>query len=93
MRRTLIQWLHGFVPQPLAAGRFDAVHSVIGAGFGLLVAALTTRVLDPSLAAWLVAPICASSVLLFCAPSSPIAQPWSVLGGNTVSSLVGVACF
>ena len=93
MRRTLIQLLHGFVAQPLAAGRFDAVRSVIGAGFGLLVAALTTRVLDPGLAAWLVAPIGASSVLLFCVPASPMAQPWSVLGGNTASALVGVACF
>jgi len=93
MRDTLIQWLHGFVPQPLATGRFDVVRSVIGACVGLLAAALTTRALDPSLAAWLVAPMGASSVLLFCVPASPLAQPWSVLGGNTVSAVVGVACF
>ncbi len=44
------------------------------------------------LAAALVAPLGASAVLVFAVPSSPLAQPWSVVGGNTVSALVGVAC-
>lgn len=34
----------------------------------------------------------ASAVLIFAVPSSPLAQPWSVVGGNTVSALVGVLC-
>ena len=93
MRGTLIQWLHGFVPQPLATGQFDVVRSAIGACVGLLATALATRSLDPHLAAWLIAPMGASSVLLFCVPASPLSQPWSVVGGNTVSALVGVACF
>ena len=25
-------------------------------------------------------------------PASPLAQPWSVIGGNVISGLVGVAC-
>ena len=41
---------------------------------------------------WLIAPMGASSVLLFCLPGSPLAQPWSVIGGNVVSALVGIAC-
>ncbi|UUZ55438.1 HPP family protein [Massilia sp. H-1] len=44
------------------------------------------------LAAWLIAPMGASAVLLFCLPASPLAQPWAVIGGNLVSALVGVAC-
>jgi CBS domain-containing membrane protein len=40
----------------------------------------------------LVAPMGASAVLLFCVPASPLAQPWSVIGGNTISALVGVTC-
>ncbi len=40
---------------------------------------------------WLVAPIGASSVLLFAVPSSPLAQPWSIIGGNVVSGLIGLA--
>lgn len=39
----------------------------------------------------LVAPLGASAVLAFAVPASPLAQPWSVVGGNTISALVGVA--
>lgn len=39
----------------------------------------------------IVAPIGASAVLLFAVPASPLAQPWSIIGGNTISALVGVA--
>lgn len=38
----------------------------------------------------LIAPMGASAVLLFAAPSSPLAQPWSILGGNLVSAFIGV---
>lgn len=40
---------------------------------------------------WLVAPLGASAVLVFAVPASPMAQPWAVVGGNTVSALVGIA--
>lgn len=40
----------------------------------------------------LVAPMGASAVLLFAVPASPLAQPWSIIGGNIVSATVGVAC-
>ncbi|MBG1233410.1 HPP family protein [Aestuariivirga litoralis] len=39
----------------------------------------------------IVAPIGASAVLVFAVPASPLAQPWPVIGGNTISALVGVA--
>jgi CBS domain-containing membrane protein len=32
----------------------------------------------------------ASAVLLFAVPASPLAQPWSIIGGNTISALVGI---
>ncbi len=41
--------------------------------------------------ALIVAPMGASAVLLFAVPSSPLAQPWSIVGGNVLSALVGVA--
>lgn len=41
----------------------------------------------------IVAPLGASAVLIFAVPSSPLAQPWSVIGGNTISALVGVAAY
>ncbi len=30
-------------------------------------------------------------MLLFAVPASPLAQPWSIIGGNTISALVGIA--
>jgi CBS domain-containing membrane protein len=41
----------------------------------------------------IVAPLGASAVLVFAVPSSPLAQPWSVVGGNTLSALAGVIAF
>jgi CBS domain-containing membrane protein len=38
----------------------------------------------------LVAPIGASAVLLFAVPASPLAQPWAIIGGNTISALCGI---
>ena len=38
----------------------------------------------------LVAPIGASAVLLFAIPASPLAQPWAIVGGNTISALCGI---
>lgn len=40
----------------------------------------------------LVAPMGASAVLLFAVPASPLAQPWSIVGGNLVSATIGVTC-
>ena len=41
---------------------------------------------------WMVASLGASAVLVFGMPSSPLAQPWPVLGGSTLSALVGAVC-
>ena len=34
----------------------------------------------------------ASAVLVFAVSASPMAQPWAVIGGNTISALVGITC-
>lgn len=79
-----------------AAGRL--VHAFIGAVFGIFLTGLVMRLWSGS--AWagggtvtvplLVAPIGASAVLLFGVPASPLAQPWAIIGGNTVSALCGI---
>lgn len=43
--------------------------------------------------AFLIAPVGASAILLFVVPSSPMAQPWAIIGGNTISALVGVSVY
>ena len=40
-----------------------------------------------------VAPLGASAVLVFAVPSSPMAQPWPVIGGNIVSTMIGVVIY
>lgn len=40
----------------------------------------------------LIAPLGASAILLFALPGSPLAQPWSILGGNIISAAIGVTC-
>ncbi len=81
-----------------AAARVDArerLRAFAGAGLGILVTALVARwwaLRTGTTAPWLVAPLGASAVLVFAVPASPLAQPWAVVGGNTVSALVGSAC-
>jgi CBS domain-containing membrane protein len=38
----------------------------------------------------IIAPLGASAVLLFAVPASPLAQPWPIIGGNTLSAFIGV---
>ncbi len=64
------------------------VGALIGIGLTGLVCALVFGA-DASLPL-IVAPIGASAVLLFAVPASPLAQPWSIVGGNSISALVGV---
>jgi len=64
----------------------------LGAAFGILAAGLVVR-FWPELGLGLpllIAPIGASAVLLFAVPASPLAQPWAIVGGNTVSALCGI---
>lgn len=90
----LSTWLSAFWPAPVQVNAQERLRAVAGALLGVLFAALLTRLIEGSNAAvpWLVAPIGASAVLVFGVPASPLAQPWSVVGGNTVSALVGIAC-
>jgi CBS domain-containing membrane protein len=41
---------------------------------------------------YLLAPLGASSVILFALPHSPLAQPWSLAGGLFISALIGHFC-
>ncbi|BCL75866.1 membrane protein [Jeongeupia sp. HS-3] len=88
----LLLWLRAFVPPPSTVSRKEQLLSVFGAGFGLLITEIISRNALGTLNLWFVAPMGASAVLLFAVPSSPLAQPWSILGGNLVSALIGVAC-
>lgn len=85
-------WLRTFLPMPIAASRRERIKSCAGALLGLFCTEWISRHLLAGFNPWFVAPMGASAVLLFAVPSSPLAQPWSIIGGNLVAALVGVAC-
>ena len=97
-RATLLDVLRryavAFWPAPVHVNAQERGRAAVGAAFGVLVAALASPWFAGSdSGAWIVAPLGASAVLIFAVPSSPLAQPWAVVGGNVVSALVGIACF
>jgi len=88
-------WWRGLWPAPLAIDRRERLRVIIGAALGVFVTAWLCQFADRSGAAvwpWLVAPMGATAVLVFAVPASPMAQPWAVVAGNTLSALVGIAC-
>ena len=93
-RRSLRRWLQALQPGPAPAPARDVARFAIGAAVGIGLTALLMRWLAVplDLRTWLVAPLGASAVLVFALPASPLAQPWAVVLGNTLSALVGVLC-
>ena len=90
--RDVAQWLAAFVPAPVTVSRREMALGALGALLGLGCAAWLGQHMLAGLNPWFIAPMGASAVLLFAVPSSPLAQPWSIIGGNIVSALIGVTC-
>jgi len=88
----VLSLLNALRPAPQAVNARERLRVVVGACLGLLLAGLLSRGAMPAALPWLVAPLGASAVLVFGVPASPLAQPWAVVGGNTLSALVGIAC-
>jgi CBS domain-containing membrane protein len=91
MTHPLSKWRH-------AIGHLGWARGAIGAGIGIALAGGATLLLLKLLPGtgtgalpFLVAPLGASAVLVFCVPASPLAQPWSVIGGDLLSAVVGLA--
>lgn len=66
--------------------------SGIGALIGLAISSLISWYALDGINAWYIAPMGASSVLLFAVSSSPLAQPWNMIVGNLIAAIVGVSC-
>ncbi len=71
----------------------ERLRSVLGAFLGLILVLTTAKYLGElsGLDEWLMASLGASAFLVFALPQSPMAQPWAVIAGNTLSALVGIA--
>ncbi|MEO9327807.1 HPP family protein [Gordonia aurantiaca] len=85
--------LRSLGPVAAATQPREALRAGLGAtvGVGILAVVLWSSSVDVHTGLFLIAPFGASAILLFGAPNSPLAQPWSAVVGNTVSALVGVA--
>jgi CBS domain-containing membrane protein len=82
-----------FWPRPMNVSPGERLRAALGGAIGIALTGLICLSLAGHLhlSPFLVAPLGASAVLVFAVPSSPLAQPWSVVGGNTVSAVMGVA--
>lgn len=78
-----------------ATGRLGWARGAVGALLGLSLAGLLGQAVNglgsDAITPFLVAPMGATAVLVFVVPASPLAQPWSVIGGNVISALIGLA--
>ena len=89
-----MHWLRRFWPAPVGIDGRERLRVIVGVSLGVLLAASLSRwwALDHAAGPWMVASLGASAILVFGMPSSPLAQPWPVLGGSTLSALVGGIC-
>ena len=87
-------FLASFLPARARVGGRERWRALLGGALGIFITAFISRWFagGDAITPWLIAPLGASAVLVFALPASPLAQPWSVIGGNTVSALVGIAC-
>ncbi|WP_068323306.1 HPP family protein [Polynucleobacter yangtzensis] len=82
------------LPEATSVSWLERIRSVLGVVLGLLAVAALGLLLASygNTSPWIVASMGASAFLLFVLPSSPMAQPWAVIGGSCISAFVGVAC-
>lgn len=79
---------------PILAGATlrDRMIACLGTVIGISLTAFVCRFLIGTTEGlpFIVAPLGASAVLLFSVPTSPLAQPWPIIGGNIISAMVGL---
>ena len=82
-------YLGGDQPHVTWTERF---RSSCGAFVGLMLVLTIAKYLGESsgIDEWLMASLGASALLVFALPGSPMAQPWAVIAGNTLSALIGM---
>lgn len=89
----MTQPLRPFGPAMTAPSGREALRAAAGAGLGLLLCELVLWLLTPGTVPGqmlLIAPFGASAFLIFGLPNSPLAQPWSVMMGNSLAAGVAV---
>jgi len=89
---TQSDWLNFLKPNYKVLPVKERILSGVGALCGLAISSLISWYVLGGINAWYIAPMGASSVLLFAVPNSPLAQPWNVIIGNILAGVIGVTC-
>lgn len=72
----------------------DKLLIALGSFVGLLcIAAISRAVVGREDAPTIAAYMGAATVLVFAAPTSPMSQPWPLVGGHLLSATIGVTCY
>jgi len=73
----------------------ERLRACAGALVGLILVFTIAKILGEFIGVneWLMASLGASALLVFALPGSPMAQPWAVIAGNSLSALVGITAF
>ena len=88
-----MHFLKYFTVDPVNLSLKAKLLSLLACFFSIFFIALITKIISP----WqgypmIVASMGASAIILFFIPNSPLAQPWSFVGGQIISAGVGVFC-
>ncbi|HEX7853576.1 MAG TPA: HPP family protein [Sphingobium sp.] len=91
-RRIWSRYYSTFIDVPAGPDWRERTRAAMGAVGGIALTGLLCAIMVGSGLSHplLVAPMGASAVLLFAVPASPLAQPWAIIGGNTICALVGI---
>ncbi|HNC03219.1 MAG TPA: HPP family protein, partial [Agitococcus sp.] len=79
MSKILLKWLNYLKPNFKVLSAKERGLSTLGALLGLMLSSLICWYFLRGINPWYIAPMGASSVLLFAVSSSPLAQPWNML--------------
>nr|WP_218948907.1 HPP family protein [Acinetobacter sp. YH16039] len=87
-----LEWLNTLKPNFKILPLKDRLLCGLGALLGLTLSSFISWWVLGDINAWYIAPMGASSVLLFAVPASPLAQPWNMVIGNIIAGVIGVTC-
>lgn len=92
MFHTQLKWLNTLKPNFKVLPLKERLLCGLGALLGLALSSLISWLILGDFNAWYIAPMGASSVLLFAVSASPLSQPWNIVLGNTLAAVIGVSC-
>ena len=87
-----MEWLNTLKPNFKVLPLKERLLCGLGALIGLGLSSFISWWVLGNINAWYIAPMGASSVLLFAIPASPLAQPWNIVVGNAIAAVIGVTC-